>query len=156
MHPAAFHFSYTYKNGISLRIIIIDYIIEQTIINHILFFQWLLFTLRLQNPVYHSAVALQFPVYLRATAVPCVSQSHCSSVCHSATAVPSVSPVCHSATSDPCVSHCHCSSLCATLPLQFPECHSATAVPCVSQYHGSSLCVTVSLQFPVCHTVCHT
>ena len=33
MHPAAFYFSYTYTNGISLRIIIKDYIITQTLIN---------------------------------------------------------------------------------------------------------------------------
>ena len=33
MHPAAFYFSCTYTNGISLRIIIKDYIITQTEIN---------------------------------------------------------------------------------------------------------------------------
>ena len=33
MHPAAFYFSYTYANGISLRIIIKDYIITQNLIN---------------------------------------------------------------------------------------------------------------------------
>ena len=32
MHPAAFYFSCTYTNGISLRIIIKDYIITQTLI----------------------------------------------------------------------------------------------------------------------------
>ena len=33
MHPAAFDFSCTYTNGISLRIIMKDYIITQTLIN---------------------------------------------------------------------------------------------------------------------------
>ena len=33
MHPAAFYFSCTYTNGISLRIIIKDFIITQTLIN---------------------------------------------------------------------------------------------------------------------------
>ena len=33
MHPAAFYFSSTYTNGISLRIIVKYYIITQTLIN---------------------------------------------------------------------------------------------------------------------------
>ena len=69
MHPAAFYFSCTYTDGISLRIVIEHYIITQALINETAFIGF-----AIANPIcncnlkqFHSLISFDYCTILKIT-----------------------------------------------------------------------------------------